>query len=140
MIAPRVVIARFIECLRVCVLSHFSPFLLFDTMDIFATLWTVTHQASLSMGLSRQECWSGLLSPSPGDLHSPGTEPTSTASPELQADSLPSAPPEWTHSHSFFFPLKICFFLKLMVEVNGTEVLDHDNCSQIYLRIWFKAG
>ena len=68
-----------------------------------------------------------MLLPSPGDLHNPGTEPTSPASPELQADSLPSVPPEWTHSHSLFFPLKICFFLKLMVEVNGTEILDHDN-------------
>ena len=92
------------------------------------------------MGFSRQEYWSRLLFPSPGDLHNPGTEPTSPASPELQADSLPSVPPEWTHSHSFFFPLKIYFFLKLMVEVNVTEILDHDNCSQIYLRIWFKAG
>ena len=41
---------------------------------LFATLWTVAHQASLSMGFSRQEYWSGLLFPSPGGLANPGIE------------------------------------------------------------------
>ena len=54
--------------------------------DTFGTPWTITHQAPLSMGFPRQEYWSGLPFPSPGDLPSPGTEPTS---PALQADSLP---------------------------------------------------
>ena len=40
------------------------------------------------MGFSRQEYWSGLPSPSPGDLPDPGVEPISLASPALQADSL----------------------------------------------------
>ena len=48
---------------------------------------TVAHQAILSMGFFRQEYWSGLPSPSPGDLPDPGIEP---GSPELQADSLPT--------------------------------------------------
>ena len=52
-----------------------------------ATTQTVTHQAILSMGFSRQEYWSGLPSPSPGDLLDPGIEP---GSPALQADSLPT--------------------------------------------------
>ena len=43
------------------------------------------------MGFSRQECWSGLPFPSPGDLPDPGIEPRS---PALQADALPSEPPE----------------------------------------------
>ena len=47
----------------------------------------VAHQASLSLGFSRQEYWSGLPFPSPGDLPDPGIEP---GSPVLQADSLPS--------------------------------------------------
>ena len=51
---------------------------------------TVTHQAPLSMGFSRQEFWGGLPVPSPGDLPDPGSEP---GSPTLQADSLPSEPP-----------------------------------------------
>ena len=54
-----------------------------------ATLWTVAHQAPLSMGFSRQEYWSGLPFPSPGDLPDPGTEPSSSTSPTLQEDSLP---------------------------------------------------
>ena len=50
------------------------------------SLMTVSRQASLSMGLSRQEYWSGLPFFSPGDLPNPGTEPTSHASPALQVD------------------------------------------------------
>ena len=50
-----------------------------------ATPWTVARQAPLSMGFSRQEYWSGLPFPSPGDLPDPGIEPWS---PALQADSL----------------------------------------------------
>ena len=49
-----------------------------------------THQAPPSMGFSRQECWSGLPCPPPGDLCNPGIEPRS---PTLQADSSPSEPP-----------------------------------------------
>ena len=52
---------------------------------LLVTLWTVAHQAPLSMGFSRQEYWSGVPFPSPGDLPNPGIEPMSLA---LQADSL----------------------------------------------------
>ena len=52
-----------------------------------ATPWTVAHQAPLSMGFSRQEYWSELPFPSPGDLPDPGIKPRS---PALQADSLPT--------------------------------------------------
>ena len=51
-------------------------------------LWTVAHQAPLSMRFSRQEYWSGLPFPPPGDLPDPGTELVSPTSPALQADSL----------------------------------------------------
>ena len=57
---------------------------------LFATPWTVAHQAPLSMEFSRQEYWSGLPFPLPGGLPNPGIEPGSLA---LQADSLPSEPP-----------------------------------------------
>ena len=63
---------------------------LLSRVRLFATPWTVAHQASLSMGFSRQEHWSGLPFPSPGDLPDPGIEPRS---PTLQADALPSEPP-----------------------------------------------
>ena len=57
---------------------------------LFATPWTVAHQAPLSMGFSRQESWSGLPFPSPGELPNPGIEP---GSPALQADALTSKLP-----------------------------------------------
>ena len=46
---------------------------------LFATSWTVAHQAPLSMGFARQEYWSGLPFPSPGDLPNPGIKPMSPA-------------------------------------------------------------
>ena len=52
------------------VLSH-------PAMSVFTTPWTVARRAPLSMGFSRQEYWSGLPSPSPGDLTYPGIEPAS---------------------------------------------------------------
>ena len=58
-------------------------------MSDFVTPWTVAHQASLSVGLSRPESWSGLPFPSPGNLSNPGIEPRS---PSLQVDSLPAEP------------------------------------------------
>ena len=59
------------------VLSHFSR------VRLFATLRTVAHQVLLAMGFSRQEYWSGLPCPPPGDLPDPGIEPISTISPAL---------------------------------------------------------
>ena len=57
---------------------------------LFATPWTVANQAPQSTEFSRQEYWSGLPFPSPGDFPNPGIEP---GSPALQADALPSEPP-----------------------------------------------
>ena len=58
-------------------------------MSDSATPWTVADQASPAMGFSRQEYWSGLTFPSPGDLPNPGIKP---GSPALQTDALPSEP------------------------------------------------
>ena len=55
-----------------------------------ATPWTVAYQAPQSTEFSRQEHWSGLSFPSPGDLPNPGIEPSS---PSFQADALTSEPP-----------------------------------------------
>ena len=57
---------------------------------IFATLWTIVHQAPLSIEFSRKEYWSRLPFPFPGDLSDPDVKP---GSPTLQADSLPSGTP-----------------------------------------------
>ena len=57
---------------------------------LFATPWTIAYQTPPSMGFSRQEYWSGLPFPPPGDLPNPGIEPRSLA---LQVDALLSDPP-----------------------------------------------
>ena len=59
-------------------------------VQLFATPWSVTHQAPLSMKFSRPEYWSGLPFPSPGNLPDLGIKPRS---PALEADSLASEPP-----------------------------------------------
>ena len=60
-----------------CMLNHFS-YVLF-----FAILWTIACQGPLSMGFSRQECWSGLPRPPPADLPNPVSEPMSLLTPAL---------------------------------------------------------
>ena len=69
------------------VLSHFSH------VQLFVTPWTVTCQAPLSTGFSRQEYWSGLLGPAPGDLPDRGMESSSHMSPALAGSSLQLALP-----------------------------------------------
>ena len=59
-------------------LSDSHMLLSHSIMSNSVTLRTVAHQAPLPMGFSRQECWSGLPCPSPGDLPSPGIEPGSS--------------------------------------------------------------
>ena len=81
--------------------SYYVCVKLLCRVQLFATLWTVTQQAPLSTGFSRQEYWSGLPFPSPEDLPNPGIE---TGSPALQVDALASEPPGkpkrcW-HSHT----------------------------------------
>ena len=61
-------------CVCVCALSH---------VPLFAQLWTIAHRVPLSMGFSRQEYWSELPFPPPGDLPDPGIKPMSPASPAL---------------------------------------------------------
>ena len=67
-------------CVCVCVLSG---------VQFSVIPWTVAHQAPLSMGFPRQEYWSGLPCPPPGDLLDPGIKSMSPKSPALQVDSLP---------------------------------------------------
>ena len=55
----------------------------FSRVRLLVTSWTVTHQTPLSMGFSRQDYWSGLPCPLPGDLPDPGIVPMSLVSPAL---------------------------------------------------------
>jgi len=90
-------------CVSVCVLCYLmlSPNFpdpkikkvkvkLLSRVQLFATPWTIAYQASPSLGFSRQEYWSGLPFPSPGDLPNSGIKP---GSPTLEADALTSEPP-----------------------------------------------
>ena len=81
----------------------------------------VAYQAPPSMGFSRQEYWSGLPFPSPGDLPNPGIKP---GSPALQTDALPSEPPETTKSPKRLnaFPVgsgtrQECLLLQLLFDI-----------------------
>ena len=76
-----------VVCVMTYLLLLLSPF---TCVRLFATPWTVAHEAPLSMGFSRQEYWSGLSFPPPGDLSDPGIK---LPSPTLLADSLPSESP-----------------------------------------------
>ena len=60
---------------------------------LFATPWTVARQASLSMGLSQQEYWSGLPFPLPGDLPNPRIEPAFPVAPALAGGFFTTEPP-----------------------------------------------
>ena len=94
-------------CKAGLVLSHFSH------VRLFATLWTVARQAPLLVGLSRQEYWSELPFPSPGDVPDPGIEPRS---PSLQANSLTSdALDARLGTRKFVFPTFLEFQIKSMV-------------------------
>ena len=77
----------------------------------FVTPWTVARQSPLSMGFSRQEYWSGLPFPSPGDLLHPGIEPV------LQADSLRTEP-----QGSLFFSIMV--YYKILNVVPCATLLD----------------
>ena len=89
-------------CVCVCVWS-------LSCVQLFATPRTVACQTPLPMGFSRQEYCSGLPFSSPGDLPDPGIEPVS---PALQADSLPSKPPEKPiYVYVFLNNIFFCFYL-----------------------------
>ena len=64
----------------------------FNHIQLFVTLWTIAHQAPLSMGFSRQEYWSGLPCPPPGNLPNSGIKPESLMSPTLAGRFLTTRP------------------------------------------------
>ena len=74
------------------ILKHLCVLSCSAVSDSLQFPWTVYHQAPLSMGFSRQEYWSGLPFPPPGDLPDPVIQLRSLVSPALQADSLPAEP------------------------------------------------
>jgi len=81
---------------------------LFSHAQLFVTLWTIVHQAPLSMGFSRQEYWSGLPCTPPGVLPNQGIEPSALMCP-ASAGSLPLAPPgkPTSEKRDVIFPLGV---------------------------------
>ena len=77
---PGTLVQSIVDWGVVCVLGR---------VRLFVTPWTGARQASLSVGFFRQEFWSGLPFPSPGDLPDPGIKSSCPGSPALQVDSLP---------------------------------------------------
>ena len=94
---------------------------LLSCVQLSATPWTVAYQASLSMGFSRQEYWSGLPFPSPGDLPDLGIKPRS---PALEADALTSEPPGKPENQLY---LLIFHFLLLCDFINTCQYNDINN-------------
>ena len=94
-IEPTCIYICFWVCVCVCVCVYTSAHTCAKFRQSCLTLGSPMDcrpQASLPIGFSRQEDWSGLPCPSPGDLLNPGTKPMSPAAIELQADSLPTEP------------------------------------------------
>ena len=79
-----------------CVQSRFSR------VQLFAILWTVARQTPLSMGFSRQEYWSGLSCPPPGELPNQGTEPACLMSPALAGRFFTTSATWEAHPPSFY--------------------------------------
>ena len=115
-------------------------------VQLFATLWTVAHQAPPSMGFSRQEYWSALPFPSPRDLLDPGIEPRS---PALQADALTSKPPgktsipkkgnakECSDYHTIVF---ISHASKVMLKILQARLQQYANCELADIQAGFRKG
>ena len=85
-------------CVCVCTLSR---------VQLFVTPQTVARQVPLSLGFSRQECWSGLPFPPPGDPPDPGIEPASPVSPALAGGFFTTVPPGSYSLPHFLFPPRL---------------------------------
>ena len=103
----------------VCIQSHFS------CVQPFAALWTVACQASLSMGFSGQEYWSGLPCPPPGVLPNPGLEPASLMSPTL-ADRFFTTDATW-EAHRWYYKQYALF----LFQQNSVNCCTQFNRSQV---------
>ena len=98
-------------------LSHFSFFLL------FATLWSIACQVLLSMGFSRQEYWSGLPCPPPGNLPDPGIKPVSLKSPALAGRSF-------TTRAIWEAPIYVTFFCRFFLITDYDKILNIVPCAK----------
>ena len=111
------------------VLSHFSH------VRLFVTLWTLASEDLLSTGFSREEYWSGLPCPFPGDPPDPGVKPVSLMSPELAGRFLTTSATDYDYNlknkcrgNGLSFKWR-CLLLKLS-STNKVAKIDNDNKTQ----------
>ena len=107
------VLPRFLANLILYFLHFFIYYVAKSCPTLFATPWTVARQAPLSMGFSRQDYWSGLPCPPPGDLPNPGMEPTSLLSPALAGGFFTTSAPGKPQEEKMFGQ-KVCFAAKCL--------------------------
>ena len=111
---------------------------LLSRLQLFATPWTVDYQARPAMGFSRQEYWSGLPFPSPGDLHDPGIEP---GSPIFQADALTSEPPGKAQECSNYRTIElISHASKVMLKILQARLEQYMNHELSDVQAGFRKG
>ena len=91
-------------CVCVCMLSHFSH------VQLFATPWSVAHQAPLSLGFFRQEYWSRFLCPPPRDLPNPGI-------------GAPQKPSMYIHRYTLYIYIYIYIYISLQSMEISTHLL-----------------
>ena len=103
---------------------HVSVLSLLVTSD-FASHWTVACQAPLSMEFFRQEYWSGLPFPSPGDLHKPGTKPMSLSSSVFVGGFFTTVPPGKSRS------LLVIYFIYSSFKISRTQWKVQNNWSSL---------
>ena len=122
--------------MRVCMLGRFSR------VQLFTTLWAVAHRAPLSMEFSRQEYWSVLPSPPPGDLPYSGIKPASLMSPTLARFFTISA--TWETLRSTIVDFKLTRVLILHPSSSplfcGNSVFSHPQASNSSLELQKKSG
>ena len=104
---------------------------------LFATSWTVAHQAPLFMGFSRQEYWSGLPFPSLVDLPDPGIKPRY---PALQADALTSEPPGQVPKGYLTQPCLICWRVDRVSQRNDVYFWSEVWIDFLKLQMWGGQG
>ena len=110
-----------------CVISHFSR------VRLFATLWTVAHQASLSIGFSRKEYWSGLLCPPPGNLPDPGIKPSYLS---CLADRFVTICTT-CEALKILSKVKQCSILTLKMEIKWKDITQKEKFMMMeFLKIW----
>ena len=103
-------------------LSHFSH------VWLFVTLWTVAHQAPLSMGFSSQEYWSELPCPLPGDLLDPAIEPASLMSPALAGGFFTTGVIWEVHPIKYRNPIKVIPTIRCVLLVIKKDMLKAIRC------------